>query len=180
MGDEACNEISRGARSAFKIVLATTRTDIARARVLIEEYVAWLGIDLNFQSYAEELARFPGQYAAPRGGLWLMLRCDGPISAVGCIALRELSADTAEIKRLFVKPQFRGRGIGQDLAEHAIKCARRIGYEFLVLDTLTGKMQAAGRLYENLGFQEIAPYYHNPLPDAKYYRLALRRMSRGR
>jgi putative acetyltransferase len=154
---------------------AATTTDLAQARALFEEYAAWLAVDLCFQGFAGELATLPGAYAPPRGMLML---AGSPGAAVGCIALRPLSAvgsapdAIAEVKRLYVRPQARGMGLGRRLVQSVIDGARAIGYRELKLDTLD-RMADARSLYAGLGFRECAPYYHNPIPGAVYMALAL-------
>jgi ribosomal protein S18 acetylase RimI-like enzyme len=154
---------------------AATTTDIAQARALFEEYAAWLAVDLCFQGFADELATLPGAYAPPRGMLML---AGSPGAAVGCIALRPLPAvgsapdATAEVKRLYVKPEARGAELGRRLVRAVIDGARAIGYRELKLDTLD-RMAGARSLYANLGFRECAPYYHNPIPGAVYMALVL-------
>jgi len=156
---------------------ATTPEDIARARALFVEYAAWLGVDLCFQGFDEELATLPGAYA-PRAGRLLL--AGGPEGAIGCIALRPLAADAGrgseaddgvpaagEVKRLYVRPEGRNGGWGRKLAEALIADARTIGYRELKLDTLEW-MSAARKLYSSLGFAECAPYYRNPLPGVVY------------
>jgi GNAT superfamily N-acetyltransferase len=154
---------------------AATPTDFAQARALFEEYAAWLAVDLCFQGFADELATLPGAYAPPRGMLML---AGFPGAAVGCIALRPLPTvgsapdATAEVKRLYVKPEARGAGLGGRLVRAVIDGARAIGYRELKLDTLD-RMADARTLYANLGFRECAPYYHNPIPGAVYMSLVL-------
>jgi ribosomal protein S18 acetylase RimI-like enzyme len=143
--------------------------DLARVRELFVEYVAWLDVDLRFQGFAEELAGLPGMYARPDGRLLLALR---DRLAAGCIALRRFDARSGEVKRLWVRPAFRAAGLGSLLAARIVDEARAAGYERLVLDTLA-PMTAAIALYRALGFTEIAPYYHNPLPGAVYMELRL-------
>jgi putative acetyltransferase len=146
---------------------------IAAARALIREYSQSLGVDLCFQNIEEELAGLPGEYAPPRGALFVAL-IDG--KAAGCVALRPLdSADypnAAEMKRLYVRDRFRGSGLGRVLAEAALNAARTSGYSSVLLDTLDD-MEAARSLYEELGFHEIPPYYHNPIPGAHYLKADL-------
>lgn len=143
------------------------------ARVIFREYAAGLGIDLCFQNFEEELATLPGEYAAPRGAL-LLARVDGALA--GCCALRPLdSADypnAAEMKRLYVRKAFRGFGLGRQLAEAVLDIARQAGYDCVLLDTLDD-MEAARALYEDLGFEDIPPYYHNPIPGAHYLKADL-------
>lgn len=139
--------------------------DIPLVRTLFEEYAAEIGIDLCFQGFAQELATLPGKYAPPGGGLWLAL-VDG--KTAGCVALRGLDAEICEIKRLFVRPEFRGLGIARLLATHALAAAIAAGYRRACLDTLSS-MTGAIALYQSLGFVEVAPYYDNPIPTAKYF-----------
>jgi putative acetyltransferase len=148
---------------------------MAQARALFEEYAAWLAVDLCFQGFAEELATLPGAYAPPRG---MLLLAGPPDVTVGCIALRPLaetgsaSDATAEVKRLYVRPEARGTGLGKRLVQAVIDGARAIGYRELKLDTLA-RMAEAHSLYTNLGFRECALYYHNPIPGAVYMSLVL-------
>lgn len=147
--------------------------EIATARSLFEEYAAWLDVDLCFQDFAGELARLPGDYAAPRGCLLFAEMGD---AIVGCAALRPLASQpesVGEVKRLYVRPQARGTGAGRRLAEAVIARARAIGYTELKLDTLA-TMDAARALYRSLGFRECAAYYVNPVPGVMYMSLPLR------
>lgn len=151
---------------------ARTAADYLLARSLFEEYAAWLGVDLCFQGFAEELATLPGAYAPPRGRLLL---AGPPDATIGCIALRPLATDDApeaavgEVKRLYVKPRARGTGLGRALVEALLREARAIGYRELKLDTLGNDQMAGARhLYARLGFAECSPYYHNPLTDVVY------------
>lgn len=167
--------------AAFPIRVAQGASDVALARALIEEYAAWLGVDLCFQGLADELAALPGKYAPPAGRLLL---AGAPGDAVGCIALRPLApgsfgaaegafaAPVGEVKRLYVQPRARGTGTGRALAEAIVDAARAFGYRTLCLDTLE-RMNEARALYESLGFRRCAPYYDNPLDDVVYYSLAL-------
>ncbi|MBX7103686.1 MAG: GNAT family N-acetyltransferase [Gemmataceae bacterium] len=138
--------------------------DLVVVRELFEEYAAGLGIDLCFQGFREELAGLPGMYSRPAGGVWLA-EVDG--IAAGCIALRPRGEDRAELKRLYVRPAFRGTGIARALAERALTAAIAIGYRQACLDTLR-TMTGAIALYRSLGFAEIEPYYHNPIPEVVY------------
>src|SRR6185503_9812979 len=124
---------------------------------------------LCFQGFDEELAGLPGDYAAPCGGLWLAQA--GPVLA-GCVALRPLGASEAEMKRLYVRPAFRGRGLGRRLAEHAIEAARALGYETLKLDTLPTMLEAQA-LYTRMGFVPVAPYNDNTIGGVKFLALKL-------
>ncbi|MDX6529686.1 MAG: hypothetical protein QOH41_1976 [Blastocatellia bacterium] len=155
----------------MEIIDANSGGDIDRARELFKEYEAWLEIDLCFQNFEMELAELPGQYAPPTGRLWLALD-EGRVA--GCVALRKIGEGTCEIKRLFLRPAFRGRGLGRQLAEAIIQEAKQIGYERMCLDTVPPKMNDAIALYRALGFKEIEPYYDNPVPGAKFMELDLR------
>lgn len=138
--------------------------EVPALRDLFEEYAGSLGIPLDFQGFEGEVADLPGRYAAPRGALWLAL-ADG--RAVGCVALRPLKPDVCEIKRLYVRPAFRGTGLGRRLAETVLAEAGRLGYRQVYLDTLPS-MGGAIALYRALGFTEIEPYYDNPVPGALF------------
>lgn len=150
------------------IDVATSAQDMAIAAQLFREYADSLGLDLAFQNFDDELAQLPGDYASPRGAL-LLAYVDGALA--GCCALRPLdNADipnAAEMKRLYVRPAFRGFGLGRQLAETILDAARQAGYASVLLDTLDD-MEAARNLYADLGFQSIEPYYHNPIPGAHY------------
>jgi len=154
----------------IEIVPAHTPDQIEEARQLFKEYAAWLEIDLCFQNFDVELAGLPGDYAPPRGRL--LLAVDGDQIA-GCIALRKMADGICEMKRLFVRAAFRGKGLGRELADNIIRNATKIGYERMRLDTLPGRMDKAIALYRELGFKEIAPYYNNPVPDAMFMDLVL-------
>ena len=156
------------------ITQAETDEQITQAKTLFREYEAWLGMDLCFQGFEAELASLPGDYAEPRGTL-LLAWIDGELA--GCCALRPIDdvdyANAAEMKRLYVRKAFRGFGLGRRLAEAVLEAAVRMGYDSVLLDTLDD-MEAARALYEDLGFEEIPPYYHNPLPGAHYLKVDLR------
>lgn len=154
----------------MKLIQATTQEDIQQARQLFEEYASGLGISLCFQNFDRELEELPGGYAPPSGRLFLAIEGD---EVMGCVALRRIGDGVGEMKRLYVRPAFRGRGLGQTLTERLIAEALLIGYASLRLDTLPGKMDQAIAMYRSLGFQEIAPYYQNPVAGATFMELVL-------
>jgi len=142
-------------------------------RAIFQEYADSLGVDLCFQSFDAELAGLPGEYAEPRGAL-MLAHVDGALA--GCCALRPLDSvdypNACEMKRLYVRKAFRGFGLGRQLAENALDAARKAGYASVLLDTLDD-MESARALYEELGFEEIPPYYHNPIAGAHYLKADL-------
>ena len=154
----------------LRITQATTQSDIDQARELFKEYEASLGISLCFQNFAEELANLPGDYAPPRGRLLLAREFD---QLVGCIALRPVGPTTCEMKRLFLRPAYRSRGLGRVLVEALIAEAREIGYTHMRLDTMSDRMGRAIELYKSIGFVEIEPYYHTPVDTTKFMELDL-------
>jgi putative acetyltransferase len=154
----------------LKLLEAESEAEIAEARRLFRDYAAWLVIDLCFQNFEEELRELPGAYARPNGRLILALVGE---EVAGCVALRDLGEGVSEMKRLFVRPEFQGRGLGKILAEKIIEEARAIGYRRMRLDTLPSKMGRAVELYGSLGFREIEPYYPNPTPGTLYMELKL-------
>lgn len=152
---------------------ATSTTELDMMRDLFREYEQFLQVDLCFQGFEQELANLPGKYAPPDGALLLALRNEQP---VGCVALRKLEENICEMKRLYVKPQGRGTGLGKKLAEEIITIARQRGYMLMRLDTLETLTEAVS-LYQRLGFRQVPPYYDNPLPGALYWELDLRNYS---
>jgi len=158
---------------AIHTVDGTDAQAVSAIRALFAEYQGDIGIDLAFQGFAEELAQLPGVYAPPRGAL-LLATVDG--EPAGCCALRPLlDSDhgvASEMKRLYVRRAFRGFGLGRLLAERIVLLAQQAGYDCVLLDTLH-EMEAARSLYHEMGFVEIPPYYHNPLPGAHYLKLTL-------
>src|SRR5205823_8960547 len=149
------------------LIQASSAEEIEAARTLFKEYGASLGFSLCFQNFDQELATLPGTYAPPQGRLLLALdgwsSLNGARQYAGCAALHPLEADICEMKRLFVRPEFRGRGLGKVLIEKIIAAAREIGYRRMRLDTVPGVMDAAIKTYRTIGFREITPYTHNPV-----------------
>jgi GNAT superfamily N-acetyltransferase len=147
--------------------------DIEIVRALFAEYIRSLGIDLSFQGVDAELAQLPGKYASPRGVI--LVARDAAGVALGCVALRPWrEPGICEIKRLYVRPAARGQALGRRLAVAVVDWAARAGYQRMLLDTLAS-MQAARRLYAELGFLPVAPYYDNPMPGTAYLALDLGR-----
>jgi len=153
----------------MNICQATTHEHIALARALFEEYANWLGINLSFQGFDAELNSLPGPYAPPRGRLLLAF---AGTEVAGCVALRPLEVDICEMKRLFVRPNFRGRRIGAKLVEQIVADARTIGYRTIRLDTLPHMQDAIG-LYQAFGFVRCAAYYETPLANTVFMELQL-------
>jgi ribosomal protein S18 acetylase RimI-like enzyme len=161
---------TRTSATSFELVAAEGAGEIAACRELFAEYQRSLGVSLCFQGFDRELAGLPGDYAPPRGRLYLALAGGRP---AGCVALRPLFHRDAEIKRLYVRSAHRGSGLGRILAQRVIDDARALGYEALKLDTLP-QMKAAQRLYEDLGFRDTAPYNDNPVGGVRFMALDLR------
>jgi len=145
---------------------------VEQTRALFVEYQQKIGFDLCFQNFQQELANLPGDYAPPSGCLLLARDPGRPDYPAGCIALRRIDHDTCEMKRLYVRSDFRGLRVGRRLAEEVIRRAREIGYKKMCLDTVPF-MKEAISLYESLGFVDIPPYRHNPIAGARYMELAL-------
>jgi len=153
----------------MELAQAETPEQIEEVRRLLREYEASLGVSLCFQGFERELAALPGEYAPPAGRLLLALEAG---HALGCVALRKLDDETCEMKRLYLRPEFRGKGAGRSLALAIIDEARKIGCNKMRLDTLPS-MREAIALYESLGFKRIEPYYRNPVPGAVFMELKL-------
>ena len=155
---------------SFSFAQAETPKQIAQARELFLEYAQSLGFSLCFQNFDKELAKLPGDYAPPEGRL-LLAEYEGQLAA--CVALHKLEDDICEMKRLYLRPQFRGKGLGRILADRIIAEARQIGYRRMRLDTVEPVMKDAVAMYRRIGFKEIAPYCKNPIAGALYMELLL-------
>lgn len=156
----------------LQFIQAETPSQIEDARKLFIEYSEWLGLDLCFQNFEKELSELPGSYAPPEGRLFLAVF---EKRIAGCIGLRKIGDDerTCEMKRLYVRPEFRGLGIGRVMVSKLIEEARVVGYERMRLDTLPAQMNEAIKMYHAFGFREIEPYYHNPVKGALFMELTL-------
>ena len=152
------------------IIEVCERDRLPTVRELFVEYAQAIAVDLCFQGFERELTELPGRYAPPAGSLLLAL--DGA-NAAGCVALRNIGDGICEMKRLYVRPAFRGKGLGRALTSDIIAAAKQIGYERMRLDTLSS-MKEAIALYQSLGFRRIAPYYDNPNRGAVFMELDLR------
>jgi GNAT superfamily N-acetyltransferase len=154
----------------MRVIQVKSPGEVEEIKRLFREYETLLGVDLSFQSFEDELAALPGKYAPPSGAL--LIAVDGERTA-GCVALRKKEEGVCEMKRLFVRPQFRGRGLGRRLAARIIDEALGRGYSTMLLDTLD-RLRVAMKLYQSLGFVETEPYYCNPLRGVVYWKLDLR------
>ena len=154
----------------LSLAQAETPAQLALARELFLEYAQSLGFSLCFQNFDKELADLPGDYAPPEGRL-LLAEFDGQVA--GCIALHKLALEICEMKRLYLRPQFRGKRLGRVLADRIIAEARQIGYRRMRLDTVEPVMKDAVAMYRKIGFQEIESYCENPIAGALYMELAL-------
>jgi GNAT superfamily N-acetyltransferase len=168
--DSLREKSSSSVSSVVKIAPAESPEQIAQARELFLEYAQSLGFSLCFQSFDKELARLPGGYAPPDGRL-LLAEVEGQLA--GCVALHKLEGRICEMKRLYLRLQFRGKGAGRALAEAVIAEARSIGYDRMRLDTIEPMMKDAVAMYRRFGFKEIAPYRQNPIAGALYMELEL-------
>jgi ribosomal protein S18 acetylase RimI-like enzyme len=155
---------------AMKLIEVKSDEEIQETRRLFEEYAAWLGVDFCLKNFEQELADLPGEYVPPSGRLFLALEDD---QVAGCVAIRKIGADICEMKRFYVRPAFRGRGLGRTLAEKIIEAARDAGYARMRLDTLPRRMAPAIAMYRSLGFKTIEPYYDNPIEGVVFLELEL-------
>ena len=158
----------------MKVVEAITSEQIETVRGLFLEYAESLGFSLHFQNFDRELAELPGEYAPPGGRLYLAATDSSqPPKVAGCVALRRAAEGICEMKRLYVRPQFRGQGLGRALVQQVLTAARELGYERMRLDTIEPQMEQAVTLYRSFGFCEIAPYRENPIAGALFMELKL-------
>lgn len=155
----------------IKINEVITNKQISQIKKLFKEYANSLGFDLDFQNFEKELEELPGEYKPPNGCL-LLAKFNGRIA--GCVSLRKLSQNYCEMKRLYVKPEFRGKEMGRKLAITVIEKARKLGYLFMRMDTIDW-MSEAITLYRSLGFKKIPPYTYNPIENALYFELKLKK-----
>jgi putative acetyltransferase len=165
-----------GGEMAPTIRAVTAREEMGMVRLLFREYADFLGFDLCFQGFEQELAELPGRYAPPSGRLLLATARD---ELAGCVALKKLGDGVCEMKRLFVRSRHRGIGLGRTLAEQIIREAKRLGYEAIRLDTVPSVMGSAVALYRSLGFRGIPAYYFNPVPGALFMELRLEELEGG-
>ena len=154
----------------MEIIQAQSSDQIESARELFKEYAAWLGFSLCFEDFEKELRTLPGGYAPPRGRLLLAIEND---RVAGCVAVREIADGICEMKRLYVRPAFRGSGLGRTLVDQIIEAARQVGYRKMRLDTIPEKMDRALAMYTSLGFEEIEQYYENAPEGATFLELKL-------
>lgn len=155
-----------------EIVEASAEAEIAEIRTLFAEYQQWLGADLSFQNFSEELDSLADLYAPPGGRLLLARAPDG--SAAGGVGMKGLEPGICEMKRLYVRAPWRGCGLGRRLAEAVVRAGRDAGYSHMRLDTLA-RLHEAVALYRSMGFREIPPYYHNPMDGVFYLEKTLGR-----
>jgi putative acetyltransferase len=148
-----------------EFITANTGKEYAAAALLFSEYAAAININLDFQHFDDELKTLQQMYAAPEGGIIL---CRHKEAYIACVAVRKIKEEVAELKRMFVQPQYQGKGIGKMLLEKSLALARQCGYKKIRLDTLN-YMQPAIKLYKANGFYEIPAYYHNPIATAVYF-----------
>ena len=154
----------------MQLIQAQSAEEIESARELFKEYAAWLGFSLCFENFEKELAALPGDYAPPRGRLLLAMENS---QVAGCVAVRAIAEGVCEMKRLYVRPAFRGPGLGRTLVDEIIEAARQIGYRLMRLDTIPGRMDRALAMYYSLGFEEIEQYYEGAPAGATFLELKL-------
>lgn len=153
----------------MNIVSADSPAQLSEIKTIFREYEQFLNVDLCFQGFEEELANLPGKYASPHGALFLAV---DEKQVAGCVAVRALEEEICEMKRLYIRPEYRGTGLGRKLAETVIAEAGKLGYKCMRLDTLESLTEAMG-LYRSLGFRQTDSYYHNPMQNVIYWELPL-------
>lgn len=153
----------------MEIDIKAAYNDLENIKLLFNEYTTMLGVNLAFQGYDEEIKNLPGKYALPYGRLYIAYYNN---KAAGCIALRKFENDGCEMKRLFVRPEYRHLKIGKKLVDKIIEDARELKYKYMVLNTLSNLHEAVS-LYRKSGFQEVEAYYENPLDNVLYFKLEL-------
>ena len=153
----------------MEIDIKAAYNDLENIKLLFNEYTTMLGVNLTFQGYDEEIKNLPGKYALPYGRLYIAYYDN---KAAGCIALRKFENDGCEMKRLFVRPEYRHLKIGKKLVDKIIEDARELKYKYMVLDTLSNLHEAVS-IYRKSGFQEVEAYYENPLDNVLYFKLEL-------
>src|SRR5215831_15846981 len=168
-GSPSVTSVPSGVKD-FSFAQAESASQIAQARELFLEYAKSLGFSLCFQNFDQELANLPGDYSPPDGRL-LLAQYHGQFA--GCVALHKLADGICEMKRLYLRPDFRGKGLGRALADRIIAEAREIGYQRMRLDTVEPVMKDAVAMYRRIGFREILPYCNNPVAGALYMELVL-------
>lgn len=152
----------------YQIIEVSSKEEIKAVKALFLEYQKWLNVSLCFQGFNEELAGLPGKYAPPEGRLYLVKAGN---EYIGCIGLRKISNGICEMKRLYIKPEHQGRGLGKKLVQLLIEDAKQIGYSSMRLDTIKEKMPNAVDIYEKHGFKKIEKYYDNPNPHTLFMEL---------
>ena len=160
-------------RTAIRVLSAADAAELEQVRQFFRNYAAWLGVDLSYQNFDEEMASLPGRYVAPEGRLFYAT-VDG--KGAGCVGVRPLTDGICELKRLYVEPSFRGAGVGRDLALAGIRTARELGYRKIMLDTLPA-MRMAIKLYRELGFTAAPAYYQTPVEGTQFLALDLENWS---
>ena len=170
MNSQSSVSLATSVVKGLSFTKAESPAQVARARELFLEYAQSLGFSLCFQNFDQELAGLPGDYAPPEGRL-LLAEYEGRLA--GCVALHKLSDTICEMKRLYLRPQFRGKGLGRALADRIIAEARQIGYRHMRLDTVEPMMKDAVAMYRKIGFKEIPSYRPNPIAGALYMELQL-------
>jgi ribosomal protein S18 acetylase RimI-like enzyme len=158
-------------RSRVRLGKPQSDAELQAIKALFEEYARSLNFSLCFQGFDQEMATFPAKYAPPSGALLLATVDEQP---AGAVALWQLAPGICEMKRLYVKPEYRKLALGRQLAEAIVAEGRALGYGAMRLDTIKSSMATARAMYERMGFREVAPYYDNPMPDVSYMELALR------